>query len=185
MPICKKCNEKFPFKIRIEGVQKNLGNRKYCLDCSPWGEHNTKQIHEKDRKKGKCLNCENIVGRYEAKYCSSTCKSDFQYKLYIERWLKGLETGNIGKAQDQISNNVKRWLRETRGDKCERCGWKEVNPATGKVPVQAEHKDGDFQNTIPKNMELICPSCHSLTPTFGALNKGKGRRTRNKLKMDE
>lgn len=29
--------------------------------------------------------------------------------------------------------------------------------------------------TVECFFELICPNCHSLTPTFRALNKGKGR----------
>jgi len=44
MPICKKCNTIFPFLIKINGQMKNLGKRKYCLTCSPFGKHNTKTL---------------------------------------------------------------------------------------------------------------------------------------------
>lgn len=56
MPQCKKCGNQFPNRIRINGVLKTLGNRKYCLDCSPWGQHNTAKIHE-DGVKGVCVDC--------------------------------------------------------------------------------------------------------------------------------
>ena len=44
MPTCKKCQANFPNRIKIDGKEKNLGNRSYCLDCSPYGEHNTKKL---------------------------------------------------------------------------------------------------------------------------------------------
>ena len=45
MPICKKCSQHFSTRIRIEGKLHVLSNRKYCLDCSPFKQHNTKQLH--------------------------------------------------------------------------------------------------------------------------------------------
>lgn len=40
---CRKCGNCIPNRTLINGVQKNLCNRKYCLECSPWGQHNTKK----------------------------------------------------------------------------------------------------------------------------------------------
>ncbi len=59
-----------------------------------------------------------------------------------------------------------------------RCGWCERNPATGRVPLELEHVDGDWRNARPENLLLLCPNCHALTPTFKALNKGRGREPR-------
>lgn len=44
MPICQKCNRFFPFIVEIGGRKRNLSSRKYCLDCSPFGKHNTKKL---------------------------------------------------------------------------------------------------------------------------------------------
>lgn len=44
--------------------------------------------------------------------------------------------------------------------------------------MQIDHIDGDYKNCRPENLRILCPNCHSLTPTFGALNKGKGRKLR-------
>jgi len=41
---CKLCDKPFPTKIYIDGKQRNLRNRKYCLDCSPFGRHNTRAL---------------------------------------------------------------------------------------------------------------------------------------------
>ncbi len=34
--------------------------------------------------------------------------------------------------------------------------------------------DGDWRNNAAHNLTLLCPSCHSLTPTYRALNRGNG-----------
>jgi hypothetical protein len=31
---------------------------------------------------------------------------------------------------------------------------------------------------IKAGLEILCPNCHSLTPTYGGLNRGKGRKLR-------
>ncbi len=54
------------------------------------------------------------------------------------------------------------------------------NPVTGKVPLEIDHIDGDSENNKEENLRLICPNCHSLTPSFRNLNKGKGRAWRIK-----
>ena len=68
---------------------------------------------------------------------------------------------------------------------CEICGWHETNPTTGKVPVQVHHKDGDCTNNKEDNLQVLCPNCHSLTPTYGAINKGSGRFNRLRYKTKE
>lgn len=35
--------------------------------------------------------------------------------------------------------------------------------------------DGDFRNCSEENLTVLCPNCHSLTPTFMSLNRGNGR----------
>jgi hypothetical protein len=70
---------------------------------------------------------------------------------------------------------LSRLLRERYGERCSRCGWSERHPKTGKVPIEVEHIDGDWQNNHIGNLTLLCPNCHALTPTFRALNRGRGR----------
>lgn len=44
---CQLCDQYFPIIAVIDGVKKNLGNRKYCLQCSPFKAHNTRKLNEK------------------------------------------------------------------------------------------------------------------------------------------
>ena len=74
-------------------------------------------------------------------------------------------------------------MREKFGNKCSRCGWCEVNPITNKVPLEVEHVDGNYLNNSEDNLDLICPNCHSLTPTYRALNMGNGRKDRHKYNL--
>lgn len=44
MPNCNKCKSDFSNWINISNKLRNLSNRKFCLICSPFGKHNTKDI---------------------------------------------------------------------------------------------------------------------------------------------
>jgi hypothetical protein len=86
-------------------------------------------------------------------------------RVYIRKDLEELKT--IGRIRER--------LFEERGRKCEICGWAKVNPFTGIVPVQMNHKDGDRTNNKRSNLEIVCPNCHSMTKHFmfyGKSHKG-------------
>jgi len=44
-----------------------------------------------------------------------------------------------------------------------------------KITLELEHKDGDTQNNVRDNLELLCPNCHSLTHTWRGRNKNSGK----------
>lgn len=49
MPLCKKgnCKKSFPnIYTSPNGKKHNLQTRKFCLDCSPFGSHNTKDLNK-------------------------------------------------------------------------------------------------------------------------------------------
>lgn len=127
-----------------------------------------------------CLNCGRDTKRAVDKYCDNKCQHEHQYKIYVTSWLAGLENG-VSLKYGNISKHVRRYLIERDGEKCSVCGWREVNPYTGKIPVEVDHIDGNWQNNSQKNLRLLCPNCHSLTPTYKARNKGKGRDWRRSL----
>ena len=60
MPVCKKCNTKFPNKIQIEGKWKYLKGRSFCLECSTWGKDSLpdgKRLSSKNKTAGICITC--------------------------------------------------------------------------------------------------------------------------------
>ncbi|MAE81259.1 MAG: hypothetical protein CMB80_00890 [Flammeovirgaceae bacterium] len=57
-----KCDDRFPVKKNIDGKERNLQNRKFCLQCSPFGQHNTRDLTKPVKKRGaryliKCVLC--------------------------------------------------------------------------------------------------------------------------------
>jgi len=129
-----------------------------------------------------CKSCGKPVKRPTSTYCDNQCQKDFEYREFIRRWKAGEVSGNIRVGSDSVSRHVRRYLMEKHGEKCEKCGWSERHPTTGLVPLTVDHKDGDGTNTAEENLRLLCPNCHSLTPTYGNLNKGNGRKTRRKTR---
>ena len=47
---CRKCKAVIPSAVVIDGERKVLSSRKFCLDCSPWGSHNTRPDIDKPKR---------------------------------------------------------------------------------------------------------------------------------------
>lgn len=53
--------------------------------------------------------------------------------------------------------------------KCEQCG--QLPTHNGKrLVLQVHHKDGNRGNNTLENLEILCPNCHTQTPTFTGRN---------------
>jgi NAD-dependent SIR2 family protein deacetylase len=176
MPICQSCKQEFPNWIVINGEKKNLSSRKYCLDCSPYNNHNTKQLNNniKPKQKRYCKQCGKELIRHDVIFCGLECHSRFQYEQYIEKWKRHEVSGIRGK-NGQLSNYVRRYVFEKFHSKCSKCGWGEINPYTNTIPLEVEHIDGNWENSYEENLNLLCPNCHSLTSTYRGANRGHGR----------
>lgn len=68
---------------------------------------------------------------------------------------------------------LKLFLIERDGNKCSVCNWSERNPVTGNVPIHIDHIDGNKENNQLNNVRILCPNCHSLTPTYGSIKRDK------------
>jgi hypothetical protein len=116
------------------------------------------------------------VENLRSRFCSNACQSEQQYRDFIVAWKAGTESGNRGVV---VSRHVRRYLREKYGEQCSRCGWHERNPHNGITHLTVEHRNGNWRDTQEENLDLLCPNCHSLTPTYGILNRGHGRSFRH------
>lgn len=118
-----------------------------------------------------CVNgCGNVVRAAKSRYCSFRCMHAHRHKCRVAAFF--VQGGIYGHVPLHF---LSRMLRERYGERCSRCGWAERHPKTGKIPVEVEHVDGNWQNNRIDNLTLLCPNCHALTPTFRALNRGRGR----------
>jgi hypothetical protein len=127
----------------------------------------------------KFLGCSKaLTKRHKIKFCSNKCQHDLNYRNFIERWKSGFVVGNVGIGTRVMSRHIRRYLLEKYSYKCSKCGWGEKNPLSGRLTLEIDHIDGDAENNKEVNLRLLCPNCHSLTPHFRNLNKGRGRKWR-------
>lgn len=107
------------------------------------------------------------------KFCSNVCQREYQY---INDTKPKIERGEV-----TTPSTLKKYILREREHECSVCGLKpEWN---GKpLALQLDHIDGDSDNCIPDNLRLLCPNCHTQTPTYGA--KGKGSRYKKVTKRN-
>ena len=109
-----------------------------------------------------CLYCKETVTKANSrgKYCSTKCQHKHNREINVSN----------GTAKHR---QVKRYIQETTGNKCNKCGISEWNGQ--ELVLEIEHIDGNSDNNSLDNMELLCPNCHSQTSTYKNRNKGNGR----------
>lgn len=112
---------------------------------------------------------------YNHKYCSNLCQGAAKTKKDFER---NKELFALGKLTAR--RHIYRQLVERDGNACSVCGIAEWNNKPLRLWV--DHIDGDASNNSPDNFRLVCPNCDSQSETFGAKNKGNGRKSKG-LKM--
>ena len=130
-----------------------------------------------------CTQCQQPYSGRGAKFCGQKCRRLHQYETFIKDWKTGKTSGNSKGGGQSVSIFIRRYLFEKFDFKCSKCGWAKKNQKTNKVPLTIDHKDGNSLNSSESNLDLLCPNCHSLTPTYGALNKGRGRKNRHNLRV--
>lgn len=150
--------------------------RKFCSHSCAASYNNPYIKHENIKNDiNYCLNCGKEIKK-KNKYCSTKCQMEYQQKEWEKKWLAGEVDGNTDSIWVEARDRVKTYLMRIYDNKCAICGWGEVNPYTGKIPLEVEHIDGNPYRTTPDNVTLLCPNCHSLTSTYRGANKGSGRK---------
>lgn len=169
--ICSKCHSEFTRELTAHQFSKR--QKFYCSRSCANSKEMTLEIREKISL--------SLGGRgpYNPPKKEGEKPEDRAFRIYTN-WSEGNLTWAIGMTQHPISQSryLRKLLIRFEGARCSRCGWQGVNPYSGKTPLQLEHIDGDCTNNTYANIALLCPNCHSLTPTFGGLNRGHGRKSK-------
>lgn len=151
MRLCKKCNEEIPNRVRIDNKLRIINKRKFCLKCSPFGKHNTKQLDKIDLtdKKVVCSGC---------------------HRKYIVSRKKGNSSVRCNAC---YTRERRRKLKEKaivyKGGKCKFCNYNGCHTSLG-----FHHKDDSKKEfgiagnnfsweKIKKELdkcELVCANCH-------------------------
>jgi len=150
MPVCKKCDSKFSTRVIINGEHKNLGSRKYCLTCSPFGMHNTRRIPMDDDTVGHCLTCDrDYIYNRTAGHHRSKCNSC---------------------SVMEVRKRIKAKALAYKGGKCSICGYAKCADALDfhhRDPAGKEFslRDGHYRkwDTVQPELDkcdLLCCRCH-------------------------
>lgn len=124
----------------------------------------------------KCSFCYAVLKDNRNKYCNRECAFAGIAANKLRSWKTGEHDGCNGKTK-ALAPFIRRYMLEKANYKCEECGWSGVNPYSNKTTLQVDHVDGNCTNNNEENLKVLCPNCHSLTPTYGRLNS-LGRRKR-------
>lgn len=143
---CLKCYETFSEYAIVNGKERQLTSRKYCLKCSPFGHRNTKRLHLpiKDKTDKQCPDCGKKFKWTKNNVCS-TCR------MYKRRHK------NRNQALDYL------------GKKCNRCGHSDTdvltfhhkNEQTKSYNLSRNwHRPWKIVIKEIKKCELLCANCH-------------------------
>lgn len=109
-----------------------------------------------------CKNCGTLFPKSQIRtsHCSIACRNANRYAAFLVKI----------EADEIVSwRSLRKYLLEKSG-KCAECGIGEWQSKP--ITLECDHKDGDITNNRFSNARLLCPNCHSQTPTFRYKNFG-------------
>jgi len=139
MKICKKCKNKFPINIIIDNKKRNVCGRKYCLDCSPFGSHNTSSRLEtstgdrlKDRKRWSKYNSEYVLQQRQ------------KHKLKLFEY-KGAKCEKCGYNKPIMGAYE----------------FHHLDPTKKSYTISSTHRSWDIAKAEVDKCQLLCARCHA------------------------
>lgn len=160
--VCELCKKKLEYEKR---------NNRFCgRKCSAINFNRSKIITRL------CVNCNEPIkdSTPKSKYCTHDCQRKYEWEKIKKEIVR---TGNANPNNGKVAPKIpKRYLLETRGQKCEICGRTNWN---GKpIPIVLDHISGHAEDWKLTNLRLICPNCDAQTDTYKNKNRGNGRHAR-------
>ena len=154
---CRKCNGYFPAMLIVNGIRKNLSNRKYCLDCSPYKQHNNRKLEcliDGKKQCPKCLTIKDVSDFYSR-------GNNLTYSYCISCW---------NKLSTLRQKDTKRKCVEYKGGSCIICGYNKCNAALEFHHLDPNEKDFEISSKLTSSWEkiqqeldkciLVCSNCH-------------------------
>ena len=156
MKKCPKCN-----------IDHNMNGMFCSRKCSNSRTFSPESI---EKKRISNLKYWNSLSEKEQKAIYADNRSKYDYANQQLRATETKRKQSWDRPYEEMSNSsVKKRLLHERGHKCEICGVGESWQGAY-LMVEMDHIDGNNKNNKAENLRLLCPNCHSQTPTFRAKN---------------
>lgn len=162
MPICRKCHNRFPNRVIIEGKPRNLQSREFCLDCSPFNLHNTRKIDKLSPI---------AIGKKTCPRCNT--EKDVE-DFYLRRDGSDLSSYCKKCSSDEVKERQRKFKKiciDYKGGKCSACGYSRCDYSlifhhtdpTKKDFTISHCKLTTFNDRIRRELDkciLLCANCH-------------------------
>lgn len=149
--ICATCGNDFKTQVKIDGVYRNLCNRRRCLICSPFGDHNTKPVESESNFKCKCG--------------ETTPEQFYGHRKSICKACHTLATTRRGQKKREL-------IRRELGGVCSRCTFDSLTCCYDVHHLDPTKKDPQFKGIRSWSTErilreirgctLLCKNCHAI-----------------------
>lgn len=170
MPTCDNCGKEFPSTKKIDGKKRYLHKRRYCLECSPFGENNRKRIHDRGSSERGENRKEAENSREDTRLCKE-CDEKFEYEG------EGNDRLNVCKSclykkEAEEKLRKKRKLIKKLGGKCKICGYSKNIRALDFHHQEPENKEFTIGDNLYRDIEtlinevkkciVLCANCHRI-----------------------
>lgn len=155
--------------------------RKYCSRRCSAENQSTKRPSKGEvdprnsrRLSSECSRCNSPIST-AYRYCSDCSENRPQWVLEdkVTTWLE-IGSSAASDTSGELSDWARSYLIARAEDKCTECGWCTPNPILGRPILTVDHIDGNWKNNNFDNLKVLCYNCHTLTDTWGRLNKTSG-----------
>lgn len=142
-----------------------------CGQIAKFKQSNGKMCCSTHYSKCKAIREKNSAGLIEA-HANGRLRSNFGNN---QGWAKGKSA--VSDIRIKVSHaprrkTLKNWLAQQNGYECAEC---HISDWRGyKISLELDHIDGNNHNNELSNLRLLCPNCHSLTPTWRGRNCNLG-----------
>jgi len=160
--ICKKCGNKIPYNITINGKKCSLKNRTFCINCSPY--KSKKEKYNENSPKIIIKKC-NRHGEVEHKL--EYRKTGYRYRCC--KCLESYSSTHIERIDEYRKENKIKSI-EYLGGKCSICGYDKCKQALEFHHVDATKKEFSICDGRTRSFEkikieldkciLLCSNCH-------------------------